>query len=124
MYLLIFIFRFVEGIHSPSLVALTALIYHEILTMTSLKTKDPNTIRKAKSERHKFGAFYYRFPNGEAASDVYERVSTFLDSLWRSFDVKRSDNYVIVTHGISIRVLLARYFRYSIDQFNMLVSSQ
>mmetsp|Transcript_1062 Transcript_1062/g.1223 ORF Transcript_1062/g.1223 Transcript_1062/m.1223 type:complete len:106 (+) Transcript_1062:760-1077(+) len=93
-----------------------------ILKTSPLKTKDPNTIRKAKNERHNFGAFYYRFPNGEAASDVYERVSTFLDSLWRSFDVKRSDNYVIVTHGISIRVLLARYFRYSIDQFSMLVS--
>jgi len=84
--------------------------------------QDPTLIRKAKSERHKFGVFYYRFPNGEAASDVYERVSTFLDSLWRSFDVKRSNNYVLVTHGISIRVLLARYFRYSIDQFNMLAN--
>ena len=90
----------------------------------NIQKQDPNLIRKAKSERHKFGVFYYRFPNGEAASDVYERVSTFLDSLWRSFDVKRSNNYVLVTHGISIRVLLARYFRYSIDQFNMLVSAE
>jgi len=29
---------------------------------------------------------------------------------------------VLVTHGISIRVLLARYFRYSIDQFSMLAN--
>jgi broad specificity phosphatase PhoE len=34
--------------------------------------------------------------------------------------MNRASNYVLVTHGISIRVLLARYFRYTIDQFNIL----
>jgi len=85
--------------------------------------QDADMIKKAKRERHKFGVFYYRFPHGESASDVFDRVSTFLDSLWRSFDLQRSKNFVLVTHGISIRVLLARYFRYSIDQFNMMVSA-
>ena len=32
--------------------------------------QDPQVIRKAKAERHKFGSFYYRFPHGESASDV------------------------------------------------------
>lgn len=82
--------------------------------------QDPELIRKAKKDRHRFGTFYYRFPHGESASDVFDRVSTFLDSLWRSFDMNRARNYVLVTHGISIRVLLARYFRYTIHQFNML----
>lgn len=36
--------------------------------------------------------------------------------------MNRSRNYVLVTHGISIRVLLARYFRYTIHQFNMLAN--
>ena len=84
--------------------------------------QDVATMQKAKKERFKFGAFYYRFSDGESGSDVFDRVSTFLDSLWRSFDFNRSQNYVLVTHGISIRVLLARYFRYSIDQFHMMVS--
>jgi broad specificity phosphatase PhoE len=84
--------------------------------------QDPETIRKAKQERHRFGVFYYRFPHGESASDVFDRVSTFLDSLWRSFEMGKSQNYVLVTHGISIRVLLARYFRYTIDQFNILAN--
>jgi broad specificity phosphatase PhoE len=79
-------------------------------------------MKKAKGERYKFGVFYYRFPNGESASDVYDRASTFLDSLWRSFDANRAQNYILVTHGISIRVLLTRYFRYSIDQFNMMAN--
>ena len=82
--------------------------------------QDIATIKKAKEERHEFGPFYYRFPHGESASDVFDRVSTFLDSLWRSFDSKKTKNYVIVTHGISIRVFLARYFRYTIDQFSIL----
>jgi broad specificity phosphatase PhoE len=82
--------------------------------------QDPTSIKAHKRERWRFGPFFYRFPHGESASDVFDRVSTFLDSLWRSFDLNRSRNYVLVTHGISIRVLLARYFRYSIDQFNVL----
>ena len=86
--------------------------------------QDPTIIRKAKGERYKFGTFYYRFPHGESASDVFDRVSTFLDSLWRSFESGRAQNYVLVTHGISIRVFLARYFRYSIDQFNLLANPQ
>jgi Histidine phosphatase superfamily (branch 1) len=53
---------------------------------------------------------------------VFDRVSTFLDSLWRSFDSNRSRNYVLVTHGISIRIILARYFRYTIDQFHLLAN--
>ena len=86
--------------------------------------QDPAVIKKAKRERYKFGTFYYRFPHGESASDVFDRVSTFLDSLWRSFESGRAQNYVLVTHGISIRVFLARYFRYSIDQFNLLANPQ
>ena len=84
--------------------------------------QDPEAMKSAKKERHYFGAFYYRFPNGESASDVYDRVSTFLDSLWRSFYSQRCQNYVIITHGISIRVLLSRYYRYTIDQFHMLAN--
>ena len=82
--------------------------------------QDPEKMREYKKERHKYGPFYYRMPDGESASDVYDRVSTFLDSLWRSFEAKKADNYVIVTHGASIRVLLTRYYRWSVDDYNRL----
>lgn len=36
--------------------------------------------------------------------------------------MNKSRNYVLVTHGISIRVLLSRYFRYTIDQFHTLAN--
>ena len=32
--------------------------------------QDPEIIKRCKSERHKFGSFYYRMPHGESASDV------------------------------------------------------
>jgi len=82
----------------------------------------PEVTKRAKEERHRFGAFYYRFNNGESGSDVFDRVSTFLDSLWRSFETNKSQNYVLVTHGIVLRVLMARYFRYTISQLNMLAN--
>ena len=34
----------------------------------------------------------------------------------------QSRHYVLVTHGISIRVLLTRYFRYTVDQFHLLAN--
>eukprot|EP00536_Pseudo-nitzschia_multiseries_P011363 jgi/Psemu1/176013/gw1.382.76.1 len=84
--------------------------------------QNPVATKRAKEERHRFGAFYYRFNNGESGSDVFDRVSTFLDSLWRSFETNKSQNYVLVTHGIVLRVLMARYFRYTIGQLNMLAN--
>jgi broad specificity phosphatase PhoE len=84
--------------------------------------QDVDLMKESKLERARFGVFYYRFQNGESGTDVFDRVSTFLDSLWRSFDTCRYQNCVLVTHGISIRVLLARYFRYSVDQFHELAN--
>jgi hypothetical protein len=37
--------------------------------------QDPDKIQQAKRDRHRFGAFYYRFPYGESASDVCSRNS-------------------------------------------------
>uniref|UniRef100_A0A7S1BE55 Uncharacterized protein n=1 Tax=Corethron hystrix TaxID=216773 RepID=A0A7S1BE55_9STRA len=84
--------------------------------------QDPDTIKLCKRERNDFGPFYYRYPDGESTSDVYDRASTFLESLFRSFKSHPGRNYVLVTHGIAIRVLLCRYFRYSIDQYQKLAN--
>jgi broad specificity phosphatase PhoE len=37
----------------------------------------------AKCERSTFGRFYYRFPEGEAGLDVYNRVTSFIATLFR-----------------------------------------
>lgn len=53
-------------------------------------------MRSAKEERAKFGRFFYRFPNGESGADVYDRVSTFLETLARDIvsDSLRGDTNV------------------------------
>merc|ERR1712050_179482 len=47
--------------------------------------QDVNLVRKAKSERERFGPFFYRMPNGESPSDVYDRLSSFFESMFRSW---------------------------------------
>jgi len=73
--------------------------------------------------RDKVGKFYFRFDSGESGSDVYDRVSLFLNSLFREFDsnnslkMKKYDNIVIVTHGLFMRLFLMRFFKMSIGEF-------
>lgn len=83
--------------------------------------QDPNIIRQCKIQRQQFGSFFYRFPSGESPADVYDRISSFLESLFRMFRKRNSaENYVLVTHGVTIRVLLMRYFRYTVRDFEKL----
>ncbi|KAG8363790.1 hypothetical protein BUALT_Bualt19G0059000 [Buddleja alternifolia] len=80
-----------------------------------------------KETRERFGRFFYRFPEGESAADVYDRVSSFLESLWRDIDMKRlhqgpSDelNLIIISHGLALRVFLMKWFKWTAEQFEYL----
>ncbi|OQR96082.1 phosphoglycerate/bisphosphoglycerate mutase [Achlya hypogyna] len=79
--------------------------------------QNPEQIRECKIQRRKFGGFFYRFPSGESPADVYDRISSFLESLHRMFMRKREQNYILVAHGVTIRILLMRYFRYTIAEY-------
>jgi len=98
--------------------------------------QDVQQVTTAKKERSTFGRFYYRFPNGESGLDVYMRVSSFVATLFRdhSFSGRREgppapglhppqskdwqrDNIVIVTHGLTLRLLLMRYYQWSVRSF-------
>ncbi|MEA4958320.1 MAG: histidine phosphatase family protein [Anaerolineaceae bacterium] len=69
-------------------------------------------------ERDKFSPFYYRIPDGESGADVYDRISTFLESLYRDFeDEDYPANVLIVTHGFSLRIFLMRWFHWSVEEF-------
>lgn len=71
------------------------------------------------SERERFGKFYYRFANGESGADIYDRISTFLESLWRDFEnPDYPANVIIVTHGMTLRVFLMRWFHFDIEYFD------
>jgi broad specificity phosphatase PhoE len=49
--------------------------------------------------------FRYRFHHGESGGDVWDRVSDWWASAFREFSRHRYDNYVIVTHGLTMRCI-------------------
>merc|ERR1712226_892386 len=70
--------------------------------------------------RNAFGRFWYRFPNGESGADVYGRITLFIGTLFRWMDnhnKTKFDNYVVVTHGLTMRLFMMRYYRWSIEDF-------
>ncbi len=74
-------------------------------------------------ERDSYGTFYYRIPDGESAADVYDRVSDFFHTLFRDFEKKDfPDNAVMITHGMTIRLFLMRWFHYTVSEFEELAN--
>lgn len=69
----------------------------------------------AKKQFH--GHLYYRFPGGESAADVYDRVSAFVERLHRLFqNEKCAQNFIVVSHGSTIRILLMRLLNLSVEE--------
>lgn len=84
-------------------------------------------MKAIKVSRERFGRFFFRFPDGESAADVFDRVASFLESLWRDIDMSRlnqdesSDtNLIMVTHGLTSRVFFMKWFKWTVDQFERL----
>ncbi|KAJ7973394.1 Phosphoglycerate mutase family protein [Quillaja saponaria] len=84
-------------------------------------------MKAVKETRERFGRFFYRFPEGESAADVFDRVSSFLESLWRDVDMNRLHhdpshdlNLIIVSHGLALRVFLMKWFKWTVEQFEYL----
>lgn len=72
----------------------------------------------AEDERDQYGVFYYRFHGGESCADVYDRVSDFMDTLHRDFAKDSfNEDVVIVSHGMTIRVFLQRWFHRTVSDF-------
>jgi broad specificity phosphatase PhoE len=71
--------------------------------------------------RDNFSTFYFRIPDGESGADVYDRVSSFLDTLHRDFDKDDfPENILLVTHGLTMRLFLMRWFHWSVEEFEQL----
>lgn len=72
-------------------------------------------------ERNKFGTFYYRIKDGESCADVYDRVSDFMHSMYRDFEKpKFPQNAVIVSHGMTVRLFMMRWFHWTVEEFETL----
>lgn len=74
-------------------------------------------------ERNEYGTFYYRIPGGEAGTDVYDRINDLLGSLSRDFtDADFPENCVLVTHGLTIRLFLMRFFHLTVEDFESMAA--
>ena len=80
--------------------------------------QDLALVEKAKQDRKRFGRFFYRFPNGESGLDVYQRVTSFIATLFRDTGQLTREGVdpddltvVIFTHGLTLRLLLMRWFQ-------------
>lgn len=80
-------------------------------------------LQELKKERKEYGIFYYRFPGGEAGTDVYDRINDLLGSLHRDF--LREDypqNCILVTHSLAIRLFIMRWFHLTVEEFEQMSS--
>lgn len=69
-------------------------------------------------QRDQYSTFYYRIPDGESGADVFDRVSTFLETLYRDFNKPDyPQNTLIVTHGMTLRLFLMRWFHWTVEEF-------
>ena len=74
-------------------------------------------------DRDAYGTFYFRVPDGESAADVFDRVSDFFSTLFRDFEKPNfPQNAVMVTHGMTIRLFLMRWFHYTVEEFERLAN--
>lgn len=73
--------------------------------------------------RDAYGTFYYRIPEGESGADVYDRVSDFFGTLHRDFAKPDfPDNALIVTHGMTLRLFLMRWFHWTVEDFEQVAN--
>ncbi len=70
--------------------------------------------------RDKIGYFWYQMERGESPVQAYDRVSGFLESFMRQMERKKKDKALIVSHGLTIRIFVMRFFHLTVEQFDML----
>jgi len=74
----------------------------------------------ARAEEEVVGRFYYRRPNGESSADVQDRVTALWEELINDVLPRQAEDYgscLIVTHGLTMRLLLQRVFHWSVETF-------
>lgn len=59
-----------------------------------------------------------------SGADVFDRVSLFLDSLYRDMEKgKCGQNAIIVSHGLFCRLFLTRFYHWQVSSTNLLAGS-
>ena len=74
-----------------------------------------------KELRNAYGHFFDRFREGESGSDVYDRISSFMETLHRHWSKPNyALNALFVTHGLTMRLFCMRWFHWSVEYFEVL----
>lgn len=74
--------------------------------------------RRENEERKRHSDFFYRVTNGESGADVYDRISTFLETLHRDFaEDEWTESILISTHGITALIFLMRFFHWKYEEY-------
>ena len=74
-----------------------------------------------RGDENKYSRFFWRPETGESCADVYDRISLFLDTLWR--DILHPNSrlqggaILIVSHGLTVRLFLMRWLHWTIETF-------
>ena len=78
------------------------------------------------SEQHDliktYGHFYYRYQGGESPADCYDRVSGFLESFVRSIQKTNSQQALVVSHGLALRVFVMRFLHLTVEEFDLIAN--
>ena len=80
--------------------------------------QDPREQDRQVAERNDYGHFFYRLSHGESGADVDDRLAAFLTELpARVTDV---DTLLVVTHGLTMRLLARRALGWTVALFESL----
>lgn len=72
------------------------------------------------SDAEQYSRFFWRPPGGESCADVYDRVSSFMTTLWRCFGRHSSVEdgvALIISHGLTVRLLAMRWLNWTPEMF-------
>lgn len=73
---------------------------------------------KENEDRKRHSYFFYRIKDGESGADVYDRISTFLETLYRDFQNDEwTQTLLISTHGITSLIFLMRFFHWNYEEY-------
>ena len=76
---------------------------------------------RMRDESKKFGRFFYRMENGRSGADLYGELSTFFDTMFRDFERPDFPETVLIpTHGLTLRLILMRWFNWTVEQYEAL----
>jgi len=74
--------------------------------------------KRIMKERGEYGIFYFHIAHGESGANVFDRTSTFFETVHQDFlKPDYPENILIVTHGVTLRILLMRALHWTVEEF-------